>query len=56
MNVREAIERRRTIRKFAQTEIDLATLHELIDCARLAAYGANMQPLKFMAVNNIEKV
>ena len=56
MNVREAIEKRRTIRKFQQTEIDSATLHELIDCARLAAYGANMQPLKFMAVNNSEKV
>ncbi len=56
MNVREAIERRRTIRKFQQTEIDSATLHELIDCARLAAYGANMQPLKFMAVNTEDKV
>ena len=56
MNVREAIEKRRTIRKFRQIEIDNATLHELIDCARLAAYGANLQPLKFIAVNNSEKV
>ena len=56
MNVREAIEKRRTIRKYKQTPIDLATLHELIDCARLAAYGANMQPLKFMAVNDNAKV
>ena len=56
MNVREAIEKRRTIRKYKQTEIDKATLHELIDCARLAAYGANIQPLKFMAINDKEKV
>lgn len=50
MNVREAIESRRTIRKFAQTPIDNADLHELIDCARLAAYGANLQPLKFKTI------
>ena len=45
MNVREAIEKRRTIRKFTQTKIDATDLHELIDCARLAAYGAILQPL-----------
>lgn len=50
MNVREAIEKRRTIRKFTQRKIDVAELHELIDCARLAAYGANLQPLKFRTV------
>jgi len=54
MNVREAIEKRRTIRKYKQTDIDSATLYELIDCARLAAYGANMQPLKFMAISDKE--
>ena len=52
MNVREAIEKRRTIRKFRQTQIDKADLHELIDCARLAAYGANLQPLKFIAITD----
>jgi len=52
MNVREAIEKRRTIRKFKQTQIDKADLHELIDCARLAAYGANLQPLKFIAITD----
>lgn len=56
MNVREAIEKRRTIRKYNQTPIDSTTLHELIDCARLAAYGANLQPLKFMAINDKETV
>ena len=59
MNVREAIEKRRTIRKFTQRKIDKAELHELIDCARLAAYGANLQPLKFRTVtdeNEVEKI
>lgn len=52
MNVREAIETRRTVRKFTQRKIDRADLHEMIDCARLAAYGANLQPLKFKAVTD----
>ena len=56
MNVREAIEKRRTIRKFQQIPVDKADLHELIDCARLAAYGANLQPLKFVAINEADKV
>ena len=56
MNVREAIEKRRTIRKFTDTIIDNVTLHELIDCARLAAYGANLQPLKFRTVTDKKEV
>lgn len=56
MNVREAIEKRRTIRKFTDRIIDKAELHELIDCARLAAYGANLQPLKFRCINNPDEV
>lgn len=54
MNVREAIEKRRTIRKFTSRVIDKAELHELIDCARLAAYGANLQPLKFKTITGEE--
>ncbi len=56
MNVREAIEKRRTIRKFTQRKIDKTELHELIDCARLAPYGANLQPLKFRTVTDTEEV
>ena len=55
MNVREAIDKRRTIRKFEQIKIEKKDLHELIDCARFAAYAANMQPLKFIAINDEEK-
>ena len=32
------------------------TLVKLIDCARYAAYGANMQPLKFMTVTDKAKL
>ena len=56
MNVREAIEKRRTIRKFEQIQIDTADLHELIDCARLAAYGANLQPLKFRTITDKSEI
>ena len=56
MNVREAIEKRRTIRKFKEKVIDKTDLHELIDCARLAAYGANLQPLKFRCVTEKDEV
>lgn len=52
MNVHEAILSRRTIRKFRQDKIEKDKLITLIDCARLAAYGANMQPLKFAVIDD----
>ena len=39
----------RSYRRFVESEpITLETMQELVDLARLAASGANMQPLKFM--------
>jgi len=52
MNVCDAIMSRRTIRKFAQKKIDDVQLLKLVDCARMAAYGANLQPLKFAVIND----
>ena len=52
MNVYDAIMKRRTIRKFEQKAVCEDNLVKLVDCARVAAYGANVQPLKFMIVNN----
>lgn len=52
MNVKDAIMARRTIRKFTQDAIPAERLTELADCARFAAYGANMQPLKFRIVTD----
>lgn len=52
MNVYDAIMERRTIRKFTQREIPREDLIKLVDCARVAAYGANAQPLKFAVVTD----
>lgn len=50
MNVTEAMKTRRTIRRFEQTPVPDEALLQMIDCARLAPYGANLQPLKFAAI------
>ena len=55
MNVKEAIMKRRTIRKFVQEKVSDDKLVELIDCARVAAYGANMQPLKFRIITDSDE-
>lgn len=52
MTVYEAIMNRRSIRKFEQKEIAYDTLEKLVDCARMAAYVVNTQPLKFMIIND----
>jgi len=52
MTVYDAIQKRRTIRKFKQDKIDGNDLVKLVDCARVAAYGANMQPLKFAVIDD----
>lgn len=55
MNVYDAIMKRRSIRKFEQKKIKREDLIKLIDCARVAAYGANSQPLKFMIIDDSKK-
>lgn len=52
MNVYEAIMNRRTIRKFTQKPISRDILLRLVNCGRMAAYGANMQPLKFAVITD----
>ena len=52
MNVYDAIMKRRTIRKFEDKKVSESDLVKLIDCARVAAYGANVQPLKFAIIND----
>lgn len=56
MNVYDAIMSRRTIRKFKQDKIDKNDLIKLVDCARMAAYGANLQPLKFAVIDDESKM
>lgn len=52
MNVYEAITSRRTIRRFKQEPVREEDLLKLVDCARLAPYGANLQPLKFKLITD----
>lgn len=52
MNVKEAILSRRSIRRFTQEEVPEKKLTELVNLARLAAYGGNTQPLKFKIISD----
>ena len=52
MQVYEIIKQRRTIRKFKQTPLNHQDILQIIDCARLAPYAGNLQPLKFSVVTD----
>lgn len=54
MNVYEAIKKRRTIRKFKDIPLKNEDIMQIIDCARLAPFASNLQPLKFSVVTNRE--
>lgn len=59
MNVYEAVTSRRTIRKFRQEPLDRNDIIKIIDCARLAPSGANLQPLKYAIADDkqtLEKI
>ena len=50
--MQELIARTRTFRRFFEKEqITIATLHDLIDAARLGGSAANCQPWQYMLVN-----
>ncbi len=54
MDVKTALLERRTIRKFTQTPIEKQDLLDLVEYARIAAYPANLQPLKFAIISEKE--
>lgn len=54
MNTYEAILKRRTIRKFRQDKLGTDTLKKLVNAARLAPQGSNVQPMKYIIVNDRE--
>lgn len=54
MTLYELIKSRRTIRKFSQKTLCTEQLARYIDAARVAPSGANMQPLKYIAVTSAE--
>ncbi len=56
MSVYDLIYKRRTIRKFRQERIGRSVLEKLIDAARFAPSGANLQPVKYIIVDEPEEV
>jgi nitroreductase len=59
MNFMDIIKGRRTIRKYKQDRIDPAILRDLVDGARLAPSASNLQPLRYLIVDDpalLEKV
>lgn len=54
MDVFEAIEKRRSIRKFSPQPIPEATIQKLLNAMRLAPSGKNAQPWKFILVRDVE--
>jgi nitroreductase len=50
--IRDLIEKTRSYRRFHQNHtIELDTLKQLVDLARISAAAANLQPLKYMLAN-----
>lgn len=56
MRAYDLIKQRRSIRKFQQKKLDRAQLERMVDAARLAPSANNMQPLKYIIVDDEEKV
>lgn len=53
MELTNAILSRRTRRKFLDKKVEYEKLEKLVDYARYAPMGANMQPLKYMIVDDV---
>jgi nitroreductase len=53
MDMQDLVRKTRSYRRFHEEhDIAMATLEQLVDLARLAASGRNLQPLKYMACND----
>ncbi len=55
MDVLEAIQKRKSTRKYEQKEIPKATLEKLLEAARLSPSAKNIQPWHFIVVTDREK-
>ena len=55
MDTLEAIGRRRSIRKFKPDPVDRGLITQLLEAARLAPSGSNVQPWKFVVVRSSQK-
>jgi nitroreductase len=52
MEALEAIQKRRSVRKFTGEPISREALEKIVDAGRLAATGSNQQPWDFIVVTN----
>jgi len=50
METLKVLKERRTVRKFTDKPVPDSAFEEILECARLAPYPANVQPLKFAVV------
>lgn len=56
MSVFDLIRQRRTIRKFKQKKLERAQLERMVDAARMAPSASNLQPLKYVIIDEDKKV
>ncbi|MDD4297309.1 MAG: nitroreductase family protein [Ruminiclostridium sp.] len=56
MNINDCIIKRRSVRKFIQTKINRELLIKLVNAARFAPSASNLQPMKFLIVDEKEHV
>ena len=56
MDALEAIQKRRSVRKFKGDAIPREDLEKIVDAARLAATGSNRQPWDFVVVTDREMI
>ena len=56
MNIKEAIEKRRTVRRFKQEIVKDDEIRELLNAARLASCGGNMQRIRYLVIQSGEIV
>jgi nitroreductase len=56
MDVKEAIEKRKSIRKFKKKEVSDKIIKEVIDAARKAPSGHNLQSWHFVVIKNKKKL
>lgn len=54
MNVHELMKNRRSVRSFQPKPVPLDVLERMVDAARLAPTGANLQPLRYLVVTEPE--
>jgi nitroreductase len=55
LTVREAIQKRRSIRSFKQIPVPEEMIFEMLEAARLAPSGSNAQPWRFVVVTDAEE-